>query len=76
MGGPAVAGLDPLLFLSCRSGGRRKAQGPMLSWVGGPWRFGKGWHLAERERLASTESWQAEGRKRQVQASRAAESDK
>ncbi len=23
VGGPAVAGLDPLLFLSCRSGGRR-----------------------------------------------------
>ncbi len=23
MGGPAVAGLDPLLFLSCRSGGHR-----------------------------------------------------
>ncbi len=24
VGGPAVAGLDPLLFLSCRSGGRRR----------------------------------------------------
>ncbi len=23
VGGPVVAGLDPLLFLSCRSGGRR-----------------------------------------------------
>ncbi len=27
-----------------------EAQGPTLSWVGGPWRFGKGWRLAERER--------------------------
>ncbi len=24
VGGPAVAGLDPFLFLSCRSGGRRR----------------------------------------------------
>ncbi len=24
VGGPAVAGLNPLLFLSCRSGGRRR----------------------------------------------------
>ncbi len=40
----------------------------------GPWRFGKGWRLAERERPRVCWVWQAEGRKRQVQASRAAES--
>ncbi len=43
VGGPAVAGLDPLLFLSCRSGSNA-----ILS--RGPWRVGGGWRLAERER--------------------------
>ncbi len=40
----------------------------------GPWRFGKGWRLAERERPRVCWVWQTEGRKWQVQASRAAES--
>ncbi len=49
VGGPAVAGLDPLLFLSCRSGGRRAHRvNAILS--RGPWRVGGGWRLAERER--------------------------
>ncbi len=49
VGGPAVAGLAPLLSLSCRSGGRRgRRVQRYLEW--GPWRFGGGWRLAERER--------------------------
>ncbi len=49
VGGPAVAGLDPLLFLSCRSGVRRGHR--VQHYLGsGPWRFGGGWRLAERER--------------------------
>ncbi len=68
VGGPAVAGLDPLLFLSCRSGGRRRrrVQRPGASERGGVW--------LSVNALASANSWQAEWRKRQVQASRAAES--
>ncbi len=45
VGGPAVAGLDPLLFLEDAGGAGSNA---ILG--RGPWRFGGGWRLAERER--------------------------
>ncbi len=51
-----------------------EAQGPTLSWVGGPGASERGGVWLSVNALASAESWQAEGRKRQVQASRAAES--
>ncbi len=51
-----------------------EAQGPTLSWVGGPGASERGGVWLSVNALASAESWQAEGRKRQVQASRADES--
>ncbi len=49
VGGPAVAGLDPLLFLSCRSGGRRRRR--VQRYLGsGALALRRGWRLAERER--------------------------
>ncbi len=49
VGGPAVAGLDPLLFLSADQEDAGGAGSNAI--IGsGPWRFGKGWRLAERER--------------------------
>ncbi len=60
-----------------------EAQGPTLSWVGGPSASERGGVWLSVNALASAESWQAEGwkrqvqaegLKRQVQASRAAES--
>ncbi len=50
VGGPAVAGLDPLLFLSCRSGGRRAHRVQRYLESGGPGVSEGGWRLAERER--------------------------
>ncbi len=62
-----MAGLGPLLFLSCRSG-RRWVQRYLCCALerGGIWVSGYA--------LVSAESWQAEGWERQVQASRAVES--
>ncbi len=45
----------------------------MLSWVGGPDASERGGVWLSVNALASAESWQAEGRKWQVQALRAAE---
>ncbi len=74
VGGPAVAGLDSLLFLSCRSGGRRRRRVQRYLGSGAlTLRKGGGVWLSVNA-LASAESWQTEGRKWQVQASRAAES--
>ncbi len=76
VGGPAVAGRgsrpSSLPVLQIRR--TPEAQGPMLSWVGGPGASERGGVWLSMNALTSAESWQAEGRKRQVQASRAAES--
>ncbi len=51
-----------------------EAQGPTLSWVGGPGASERGGVWPSGNALTSAESWQAEGRGRQVQTSQAAES--
>ncbi len=51
VGGPAVAGLDPLLSSSCpadQEDAGRTGSNVILS--RGPWRVGGGWRLAECER--------------------------